>query len=90
MSLGGCFNLTNSQILKVSLIILGFVWSSISNSHFKQYYTHFYSHVVQKTTNNDSQTTLPNTSLVTPILCNLGPQEPNCLIITFFWPIAVF
>ena len=36
-------------------------------SHFKQYYTYFYTlfhpHVFQKSTNNNSQTTLPNTLL---------------------------
>ena len=29
--------------------------------HFKQHYTHFHPHVFQKTTNNITQTTLPNT-----------------------------
>ena len=46
------------------------IWYSILNSHFshfKQYYTHFkilfHSHIFQKTTNNVTQTTLPNTPL---------------------------
>ena len=37
-------------------------------SHFKQHYIHFYTlfhlHVFQKITNNNSQTTLPNTLIV--------------------------
>ena len=33
-------------------------------SHFKQHYTFFYPQVFQKTPNNNSQTTLPNTPLM--------------------------
>ena len=50
--------------------------------HFKQYYTHlhifFHPHVFQKTTNNISQTTLPNTPLVF-MFCPPRPK-PEILI----------